>query len=358
MQRKQISFKGQKIFIGIDVHKDSWRVAAAPEVGVIKGHSQKPSAKELFDFLEKHYPDGDYHAVYESGFSGFSTYYALEEAGIQSIVIHAADVPSTQYEETMKTDKVDATKLARSLKAGLLRGIYIHRKDDLDARSVVRMRKTIQQQLGACKSRLKHLLLCNGVQLPERFLKPGTHWSRAFLKWLKEDVKLLSATRGSLDLQIEQVEQMRATLLDATRKVRRLSRSERYKADYDLVTSIPGIGMGVAMTLLTEIGDFNRFQNEREFASYLGLIPTSHSSGDKVAHGEKTFRGNKNIGAQIVEAAWVSISIDRGLGCAYFNYKKKMEPQKAIIRIARRLSNIILSVLKNRKRYEPYHWDE
>ena len=74
MQRKELSFSGQKIFIGIDVHKDSWRVATAPEVGVVKGHTQSPSAKELLDFLKKHYPDGEYHAVYESGFSGFSTY--------------------------------------------------------------------------------------------------------------------------------------------------------------------------------------------------------------------------------------------------------------------------------------------
>lgn len=145
MQRKELSFSGQKIFIGIDVHKDSWRIAIAPEVGVVKGYSGHPSAKELLDFLKKHYPDGEYHAVYESGFSGFSTYYALQEVGIDCIVIHAADVPTTQYEETMKTDKVDAVKLVKSLKAGLLTGIYIHRRDDIDARAVVRLRKTIQK---------------------------------------------------------------------------------------------------------------------------------------------------------------------------------------------------------------------
>ena len=321
MQRKAISFKGQKIFIGIDVHKDSWRVAVAPEVGIVNGHTQKPSAKELFDFLKKHYPDGEYHAVYESGFSGFSTYYALQEVGIDCIVIHAADVPSTQYEETMKTDKVDAAKLVRSLKAGLLQGIYIHRRDDIDARAVVRLRKTIQKQLGGYKSRVKHLLHSNGVVFPERF-------------------------------------STRQTLLMATRKVRELSRSERYRRDYELLTSIPGIGVSVAMALLTEIGDFSRFRNEREFASYLGLIPTSHSSGGKVAHGEKTFRGNKKLGPQIVEASWISIYRDRGLGCAYVNYKKRMEPQEAIVRVARKLSNIIFSVLRTGRKYEPYEYKE
>lgn len=283
MQRKELSFKGQKIFIGIDVHKDSWRVAIAPEVGVVKGHSGRPSANDLFNFLKKHYPDGEYHAVYESGFSGFSTYYALQEVGIDCIVIHAADVPTTQYEETMKTDKVDAVKLVKSLKAGLLTGIYIHKRDDIDARAVVRLRKTIQKQLGGYKSRVKHLLHSNGVFFPERFSKPGSHWSKAFINWLKKEVVLLSSTRTSLDLLIAQVESIRQTLLMATRKVRELSRSERYSNDYELLTSIPGIGISVAMTLLTEIGDFRRFRNEREFASYLGLVPTSHSSGGKAA---------------------------------------------------------------------------
>lgn len=57
MQRKEFSFIGQKVFIGIDVHKDAWRMAIAPEVGVVKGHSRKHSAKELLDFLKKHYPE-------------------------------------------------------------------------------------------------------------------------------------------------------------------------------------------------------------------------------------------------------------------------------------------------------------
>ena len=122
-----------------------------------------------YDFLKKHYPDGEYHAVYESGFSGFSTYYALQEVGIDCIVIHAADVPTTQYEETMKTDKVDAVKLVKSLKAGLLTGIYIHKRDDIDARAVVRLRKTIQKQLGGYKSRVKHLLHSNGWFSPNGF---------------------------------------------------------------------------------------------------------------------------------------------------------------------------------------------
>ena len=354
MQRNKISFKGQKIFVGIDVHSKNWEVAIAPEVGIVKRHSQKPSAKELFDFLKKNYPDGDYQAAYESGFSGYSTYYALKEVGIDCMVIHAADVPTTHYEEVMKTDRVDAVKLARSLKAGLLKGNYVPEKQSIDDRSVVRIRKTIQKQLGGYKSRVKHLLHCHGVELPERFSKVQTHWSRAFITWLMKDVRLMSDTRASLDLLIRQVEVLRGTLLEATRQLRNMSQAERYKRRHDLLRTIPGIGIITTMCILTEVCDVKRFHNENEFAAYLGLIPTSHSSGEKVVHGEKTFRGNKQLGPMIIEAAWITIGRDVGLGAQYCQYKQRMEPQKAIVRIACKLSNIIFSVLKNEKEYVPY----
>ena len=87
------------------------------------------------------------------GFSGFATYYALSEYGIDCIVIHAADVPTTQYEEVMKTDKIDALKLARSLRAEELRPIYIRKRENIDDRAVLRIRRTIRKQLCGYKSR-------------------------------------------------------------------------------------------------------------------------------------------------------------------------------------------------------------
>ena len=359
MQRNKISFKGQKIFVGIDVHKLTWEVAVLTESGFLKRHSQESSAKVLFDFLRKHYPDGEYHAVYESGFSGFATYYALKEYGIDCVITHAADVPTTQYEEVMKTDKIDAEKLARTLKNNeVKRPVYIREKDNIDDRGVIRIRKTIQKQLSGYKARVKHMLHNNGVELPKRFEKPGTHWSRAFITWLIQDVKLLSSTRLSLDLLIRQVEVIRGTLLEATRELRYLSQTERYKHRFELLLTIPGIGQQVSMCILTEVWDVSRFPNEKAFAHYLGLVPGCHDSGPHKSNGEKTFRGNKHLGPMIIEACWIAIYKDIGLGACYAYHKQRMNPQKAIVRVARRMSNIIYSVLKNDKAYEPYQWDK
>lgn len=356
-QKYNISFKGQRIFVGIDVHKKTWHVAVITESGVRRSTPMNASAQVLSEFLRKHYPDGDYLAAYEAGFCGFSVYYALKERGIECLVVNAADIPTSQYETVMKTDKVDAEKLAKSLKAGQLNGIYIREKDNIDDRAVVRIRKTIAKELGAYKSRVKHLLYNHGVEMPERFRTPGTHWSRAFICWLKEDVVLMSSTRSSLDLLLGQVEQQRQSLLSATRKMRELGRTERYAHNLELLMSIPGIGPAVGMCILTEVYDISRFKNERQFASYLGLIPTSHSSGEKTSHGEKTFRGNKAIGPMLVEASWIAIGRELEIGACYANLTQRMKGQEAIIRIARKLSNIVYSVLKNDRKYVPYSWD-
>ena len=106
MQRNKISFKGQKIYIGIDVHKKIWEVFCLTESGANTRHSQNASAKELATYLHRRFPEGEYCAVYESGFTGFSTYYALEEVDIDCIVVNAADVPTTQYQTIMKTDNI------------------------------------------------------------------------------------------------------------------------------------------------------------------------------------------------------------------------------------------------------------
>ena len=359
MQRNKIYFKGQKIFIGIDVHMKTWEVAVLTESGFLKKHSQEASAKVLSEFLRRHYPEGEYHAVYESGFSGFATYYALQEHGIGCVIVHAADVPTTQYEEVMKTDRIDAEKLARMLRNGDVKHpVYIREKDNLDDRAVIRIRQTIQKQLSGYKARVKHMLHCNGVGIPERFSRQGTHWSRAFITWLMQDVRLLSSTRNSLDLLVRQVELLRGSLLEATRHLRRLSQTERYKHRHDLLLSIPGIGSTVAMSLLTEIWDVKRFHNEKEFAHYLGLVPTCHDSGPHKADGEKTFRGNRHLGPMVIEASWIAVRWDIGLAACYAYHKQRTKSQKAIVRVARKMSNIIFSVMKNDKEYEQYKWDE
>lgn len=352
MQKYKFSFKGQNIYVGIDVHLKTWHVTTLTESGCKYSFAQHADAKELFDRLNKKFPEAHFKSAYEAGFCGFSAHYALTEQGIENIVVNSADIPTTGKEKTMKTDAVDSEKIAWSLKRGELTGIHIKDRRYMDDTNLMRLRQRFIIDLSRQKSRTKHLLYTQGVTYPERFRKSGTHWSRNFMIWLRDEVELLSEERLALTLLCDQVENTRKAILRVTREIRRLSTTARYKENFDLLASVPGFGLITSMSMLTEMDNNpTRFPNERKFVAILGLIPTCHDSGEKKVDGEKTFRGNKHLGPLIVEASWIAIQRDLELGAYYTNCCQSMKPHKAIIKVARKLACRAYAVLKTKMEY-------
>ena len=248
MQKYKISFKGQNIYVGIDVHLKTWHVTTLTETGCKYSFAQHSDAKELFDRLNRKFPDAHFKSAYEAGFCGFSAHYALTEQGFENIVVNAADIPTTGKERTMKSDAVDSEKIAWALKRGQLTGIYVKDKSFMDDANLMRLRQRFIKDLSRQKNRLKHLLYTQGVTYPERFAKSGTHWSRNFMKWLREEVVLLSEEKLTLMLLCDQVDNTREAVLRVTREIRRLSQSDKYKENYDLLTTIPGFGLITSMS--------------------------------------------------------------------------------------------------------------
>ena len=322
------------------------------ESGCKYSFSQHADAKELFDRLNKKFPEAHFKSAYEAGFCGFSAHYALTEQGIENIVVHAADIPTTGKEKALKTDAVDSEKIAWALKRGELTGIYIKDKRYMDDTNLMRLRQRFIMDLSRQKNRTKHLLYTQGVTYPERFRKNSTHWSRNFMKWLREEVELLSEQKMSLILLCEQVENTRKAILKVTREIRRLSTTDRYKENYNLLITVPGLGLITSMSVLTELdNNIMRFPNERSFVAILGLIPTCHDSGDRKVSGEKINRGNKHLGPLIVESCWIAIQRDIELSAYYSKCCQSMKPHKAIIKVARKLACRAYAVLKTKARY-------
>lgn len=354
VQSNKKDFKGQNIFVGIDVHLRQWTVTVLTESGFMKKFSQPSGAQSLFDHLRKNYPGGTYHAVYESGFCGYSACYALRELGIDCQIVHAADVPTTQKEKVTKSDPVDSEKLARSLRNGDLTKhlIYIPSPDRLDDRSLLRVRKVIQREICRYKSQIKHMLYNNGVQYPEHFKDRRSHWTRRFVKWIQEEVVMLSPTRASLDILLAEYLHVRQSLLAVNRRLRQLSRTDLYRQRYENLVSVPGIGCITAMTLLVEAFDIARFPNQKKWRSYLGFVPVMQKSDEHEVVGEKTFRGNKHLGPLIIEAAWITIKHDAELAATYGRHcHNGLKPQEAIVRVAADLAARIYAILKQNKKY-------
>ena len=351
-QRRELNFEGQNVFIGIDVHLKSWTVSIFTDKLFHKKFNQPPREDILRAYLDRNFPKGTYHSVYEAGFSGFWAHYKLMEMGINNIVINAADVPTSQKEKLHKDDAVDSQKLARSLRNGELKAIHIPSEATLQERSLVRCRATLVKDMTRFKQRIKSFLYFYGINYPSQFESAKTHWSKRFMMWLKEDIKLsYEEGQEALNFLIRQAEEQRTLLLDTTRKVREMSRTEKYVRNMELLRTIPGVGFITAITLLTEIEDITRFENTDHLASFVGLIPGRHSSGEKDKNTGMTFRGHDFIKRSLIESSWIAAMRDPALNIAYHKYVQRMEANKAIIRIARKLLNRIYFVLKNQQEY-------
>ncbi len=148
----KLDFSSQSIYVGLDVHKKSWTVSIFSEQCEHKTFTQPPEVDKLVHYLKRNSPGAAYHAVYEAGFSGFWTHDELRDQGVNCIVANPADVPTTNKERTMKRDPTDCRKLARSLRSGELKGIYVPARPKLEDRSLVRTRQSMVKKQTRCKN--------------------------------------------------------------------------------------------------------------------------------------------------------------------------------------------------------------
>jgi len=350
-QVKTFDFAGQNIYAGIDVHKKNWRVSIYSEQLYHKSFHQPADPKALYHYLSKHFPNASFHSVYEAGYCGFWIHDELQDLGINNIVVNPADVPTTDKEKKQKADPVDSNKLARHLRNGDLEAIYVHNTGVLEDRSLIRMRSTLIKEITRYKNRIKAELSFFGINIPEQFQTTYGYWSNRFIQWLSELKLCRESGTASIGILIDHVSYLRQNLLQVNKKVRELSTQEPYREQVKWLISIHGIGLLTSMIILTEIYDIHRFSNQQKLCSYVGLTPSSHSSGDHQIHGEMVNRGNKYLKKAIVEAAWVAARRDPVLHQDFLSYCARMKKNKAIIRIAKKLLNRISFVLKNQVPY-------
>ena len=348
VQIRQLDFSGQTIFVGIDVHKKSWKVSIRSDQMELKTFSQKPSVDELVNHLEHNYPNGNYQAVYEAGFCGFGFQRRFKERKVNCMVVHPADVPTNDKEKQRKSDIVDCRKLSQSLSKEQLSGIFIPSVEQQEDRGILRVYQQFIKDQTRAKNRIKSWLDFQGVILPDN--DEHRHWSNNFTKWLRE-LSLSPSARISLNLLIDDYEQTRKKVLSATKQLRILSNQERYKAQIKLLRSIPGIGPISALLFATEIGDVNRFAGLDPLCDYVGLVPRTHSSGDNERTLGLTHRGHHVLRETLIEASWVSVRLDPAMTMSFGIFCKKMNKNKAIIKIARKLLARIRFVMKNQTVY-------
>ncbi len=346
---RKLDYTGQDIFCGLDVHKKKWKLTVCTNHVVMNPVSiERPFVKNATNYVNKKFPGGIYHAAYEAGFSGFWAQRELSAAGIETIVVHPADIPTTDKERDQKTDQRDSRKIATSLRSGELRGIYVPSQQAIKDRNVIRERSSVAKSERRVKHQIKSHLMFMGFEIPEDLEK--RYWSGRFIKWLEQ---IETENKDiALGLKLKRLSMMRKQQLIAVKALRALSKQDRNKEVYDLLFSVPGVGLLTAMLLIGEIIDMSRFNSIDHLYSYVGFIPSSNCSGEKERFGGMTNRRNRWIMPSLVQASWIAIKSDTELLLKYEGYRKRMKAQKAIIKIARILLRRIRWVWMNKQKYQ------
>lgn len=340
-------FKGKNIYVGLDLHKSSMDINILTEHTNHKSMHIKPVCPDiLVDYLEEHFPGADYYCAYESGFSGFWLQRALAKRGVKTIVVHAADIPSTDWDKRFKSDKVDARKIAFCLRAGLLKGIHVPDQGQLLDRSIVRNRYKVVADSRRIKNRIKGHLMFLGIKIPWDEGVSERYWSYRMISNIEAYGE--SKKDQALLLMIEELKLFRKLEAKVLRAIRTMAKSAKYDQHYNNLTSIPGVGLITAMTILTEIGsEIKRFGSLDQLASYCGIVPGSHSSGESTKTNRICSRGNRYLKNVLVLSAWMSIRYDLKMLAFFETCRSRMIAQKAIIKVCRKQLNRIRYVLKN-----------
>ncbi|HEY8958375.1 IS110 family transposase [Chitinophaga sp.] len=346
---KVTDFTGQNIYVGLDVHLKSWMVSIYSDEFELKTFSQPPDALKLGNYLRQHYPNAHFHLAYEAGFCGFWIHRAFKAQDIECIVIHPGDVPSSDKEQKRKTDGVDSRKIARGLKNNELNAVFVPGEQQEADRMLIRSRGKTVKDLTTVKNRIKAFLKIYGISIPEEFTTGN--WTGRFTKWLNQ----LSFTEPSSKLSLQYYVQQ-SNFLIAQRKqieqgIQSLATGSHYGYKVKLLTTIPAVGVLTAMTFLTEIGDITRFKNIDHLSSYCGLTPDCRNSGQTERIIGITRRGNAILKTILIECSWMAIRKDPALLLYYKKLLPRMNGNKAIVKVARKLLNRITYVMRNQQPY-------
>jgi transposase len=177
----------------------------------------------------------------------------------------------------VKTDKVDARTLAGLLRADMLPTCYVPGEELRSRRELLRHRLNLVKIRTGVKNWFHGLLDKHGLRMPEAtpFSKGNLAWLRGLDLGFMDDAILRSdlAVLEAVDAQVMLIEEKIAAVATEEWRVR-------------LLMTMTGVGYFTAMLVLSEVGDVGRFHGEKAFASWMGLAPSVHQSGERTRIGE------------------------------------------------------------------------
>ena len=267
----------------------------------------------------------------------------LEGHVARVVVANAQDVRAISHAR-VKSDRFDARTLAELLAAGMLEPVWVPDLETAALRRRVARRAALVRQRTRAKNEIHATLarcLLGRSPVSDLFGKAGRVWLGEQELGTEEQETVAGCLRQIefLDGEVAAIDQKLAEWAAGSQDARRLM-------------SIPGVGAGVAVTLMAAIGDISRFDSPRQLVAYLGLDPKVRQSGDEPPrHGRISKRGNAQARSVLVEAAWVAVRQPGPLHAFGERIRARKGSQVAAVAVARKLACLAWQLLTKGEDY-------
>jgi len=306
------------LFVGLDVDDQAFHGAAlereSGETGEFRCRATLKALERSLVELASRFPGREIRICYEASYVGFHLQRDLARLGTFCEVISPSSVPRVRG-NAVKTDRIDARKLAQFYANGQLKAVAPPDADVERDRDLLRSRQRLLHQLSQIRSHVHSLLRRQGIHYKAE-TGNKSHWTKHHLGWIEKKAQSLEGSLGlNLRLLLQQMKWMDHTLGEYGRAIEELAKSPRYEKPVRALLCYKGIKHIFAMTIATEIGNIARFDHPRSLASYMGLDIREYSSGGKHHRLGITKQGNRYLRRAFVEAnqrgwAWGRVSRD------------------------------------------------
>lgn len=242
----------------------------------------------------------------------------------------------------VKTDKQDVFRLARLLAGGLIPEVWVPPQPVRELRTLIAHRRRLIQMRTMTRNRLHSLAHRYNLTLPEGgpFADKNQDW------WKSLSLSPVEKLRLQQNLALLEFLEPEVKAVDA--ELARLSNSDPWKDASPYLVQLPGFGLIVTMTILSAIGEIQRFPTSKHLVGYSGLGASLHQSGETNYSGHITKQGRKELRYALVEAAWVAVNSSPYWREKYQKLSHRMSANKAIVTVARHLLVAVWHVLTER----------
>lgn len=313
---------------GLDVHKET--VVACVMGREIKKEVRTYSTmtNELIKLKEWLRGEGVTHVAMESTGVYWKPVFNVLEDSFDVLLANARHIKNVPGR---KTDVQDSEWICKLLRSGLLSGSFIPPKEIRELRDLTRYRRKLTQAVSSEKQRVQKVLEDANIKLSsvvsdtfgvsaseiieelikgELTVEEMSDLAKGRLKKKREDLKealvghFHEHHRFMLKASLEHIKSMEKIIAGIDAETER--KLDRYREEYELLQTIPGVKEHGAASIIAEIGvDMGRFPAEEHLSSWAGMSPGNNESAGKKKASRAT-HGNKCLKATLTECAWAA----------------------------------------------------